>query len=166
MDIANPKAVCPDYCFAEWRDVFIILWRKQTTMEGVERLMELCNAFAAERPHFFLLTVVEMNAPLPEAKVRERLATFLAQHGQKIKRSAVVFEGSGFRAAAVRGVVTGLTMLARMPYPHKVFAASREAAGWMRGDDDPSVGGLDSRELLSALADLRGGLPAELRTGT
>jgi hypothetical protein len=29
-------------------------------------------------------------------------------------------EGTGFRAAAVRSVVTGLTMLARQAYPHRV----------------------------------------------
>src|SRR5258706_3022512 len=137
MELAKAHAVDPDYCFAEWRNVFIIVWRKQTTMEGVERLMGLCKAFAADRTSFFLLTVVEMNAPLPDAKVRERLAAFLAEQGPKIKRSAVVFEGSGFRAAAVRGVVTGLTMLARVPYPHKGVGAAREAASLMAGTDDP-----------------------------
>jgi len=45
-----------------------------------------------------------------------------------IKASGVVFEGSGFRAAAVRSVVISLTMLAGQKYPHKVFANLIETA--------------------------------------
>ena len=44
--------------------------------------------------------------------------------------SAVIFEGSGFKSAAVRGVVTGMTMLAQQRYPHRVFATIEEASGW------------------------------------
>ena len=58
---------------------------------------------------------------MPPAASRNELAATL-RGASFIKASAVAFEGQGFRAAAVRGVVTGLTALARQPFPHKVFA--------------------------------------------
>jgi hypothetical protein len=37
-----------------------------------------------------------------------------------VNASAVVLEGTSFRAAFVRSIVTGLTMLAHQPFPHQV----------------------------------------------
>jgi hypothetical protein len=57
---------------------------------------------------------------MPPSPVRQAVADFLAEGSTFIKCSAVLMEGAGFRAAAVRSVVTGLTMLARQAYPHRV----------------------------------------------
>jgi hypothetical protein len=111
----------PDYALAHWRQVFLVLWRRETTMEGARHLETACTAFARTQPGGIgLLTIVESGAPLPPAAARDAIAAFLASGSAFIKCSAVVFEGSGFRAAAVRSVVTGLTLMAKQAYPHKV----------------------------------------------
>ena len=70
----------------------------------------------------YLLTVVEEDAPMPPYEAREVVAVFLRNGAGRIRMSAVVHEGAGFRAAAVRSVVTGIAMLSKVPFPHHIFA--------------------------------------------
>ena len=92
-----------DYALAHWQQVFAVFWRRETTVEGARDLARSCTAFAASQPRGIgLLPIVESGAPLPAASARNEIAEFLASGSQFIKCSAVVFEGSGFRAAAVR----------------------------------------------------------------
>jgi len=110
-----------DYALASWQQIFAVIWRRETTIEGAEHLRTACAEFARTQPRGIgLLTIVESGAPLPPAPARKAIADFLAGGSEFIKCSAVIFEGSGFRAAAVRSVVTGLTLMARQAYPHRV----------------------------------------------
>ena len=161
---ATIQAVDPNFCIASWRQVFAVIWRHETTMAGVLALRSTFSAFVATNPAVRLLTIVEARAPLPTAQVRQGLADFLGQQGAHIKRSAVVFEGEGFRAAAVRGVVTGLTMLARPPYPHKIFGKLSDASVWLSSDSaDTSV--IEPQQIVRVLGELRASLEPAARTG-
>lgn len=121
-----------DHAVASSDDVFVIVWRYRTTHEGVRACHRNFEKFSALHPQGAgLVTVVELGAPLPPADVRQAIANLLASFAPVVKASALVHEGEGFRAAAVRGVVTGLTMLATVPYPHKVFATVEEGGRWM-----------------------------------
>ena len=118
-----------DYALASFGDVFIVIWRHETTISGAEAVRSGCFEFAKTRPQgIVLLTIIEERAPMPPADPRSHLATFMRDASDIIKASGVVFEGSGFRAAAVRSVVISLTMLAGQKYPHKVFANLVETA--------------------------------------
>lgn len=132
MRNAEIKHSDPDLSLATWGDAFLLIWHHNTTVTGVSTLERTLNAFAAERPNGIgLITVVEESAPMPPSDARDVLAQFLERASSHIKVSSVAFEGSGFRAAAVRSVVAGLTMVARQSYPHKVFATVEEAMTWM-----------------------------------
>lgn len=110
-----------DHVLASWQRIFAVVWRQRTTLEGAENLRRECSKFAARHAGGIgLLTIVAAEAPMPPSPVRHAVAEFLAEGGAYIKCSSVLMEGTGFRAAAVRSVVTGLTMLARQTYPHRV----------------------------------------------
>ena len=68
--------------------------------------------------------------------------------------SAVVHEGTGFRAAAVRSVVTGLAMMANLPYPHKVFATVDDAGRWLHMNS-PVGKKWEARGLIEAVREVR-----------
>lgn len=106
-------------------------------MAGVAAMTSAFAAFeargAAKGKAVGVITIVEQNAPLPSAEARRAMAEFLSTRRGRIAASAVVFEGAGFRAAAVRGVVTGLTLVAQQPFPHRVFAVVKDAAAWICG---------------------------------
>ena len=120
-----------DYTLGTYGDVFIVIWRQDTTLSGVAELGRCFDRFAAGMPQGVgLLTVIEPAASLPSSSAREALAAFMRDNGNRIRTSAVVFEGSGFRAAAVRSVVVGLTMLANQPFPHRVFSTVERTRDW------------------------------------
>jgi hypothetical protein len=110
-----------NYVLASWQQIFAVVWRQDTTLEGAQALQRECCKFATKHPRGIgLLTIVSEKAPMPASPVRQAVADFLGQGSTYIKCSAVLMEGTGFRAAAVRSVVTGLTMLAKQAYPHRV----------------------------------------------
>lgn len=110
-----------NHVLASWQQIFAVVWRQDTTLAGARALHRECGQFATTHPRGMgLLTIVSAKAPMPASPVRQAVADFLAQGSTSIKCSAVLMEGTGFRAAAVRSVVTGLTMLAKQAYPHRV----------------------------------------------
>jgi hypothetical protein len=110
-----------NYVLASWQQIFAVVWRHDTTREGAQALHRECREFATRHARGIgLLTIVSERAPMPPTSARQAVADFLAQGSAYIKCSVVVMEGTGFRAAAVRSVVTGLTLLAKQAYPHRV----------------------------------------------
>ena len=120
-----------DHLFAGWGSLFMVVWRHETTLAAVADLAPLVTQFAARHPRFALLVVVEESASLPSSTVRERIAASLQRVAPYIGASAVVHEGSGFRAAAVRAVLAGLGLIVRPPYPHQIFARVEDAGRWL-----------------------------------
>jgi hypothetical protein len=145
----------PDHCIGACRGVLVVVWTGHTTHDGVVASRRSILALGREHPEGVgLITIVEHNAPMPPGEVRDEVAKFLKESSDIIKASAVVFEGEGFRAAAVRSVVTGVSMLAKQAFPHRVFAHVDEAASWM----GPKLPGAPKGEdLLKDIAGLRSG---------
>jgi hypothetical protein len=144
-----------------YKEVFVVIFHHETTVSAAVTLRKEYTAFAAQHPAGTgLLTIVEPDAPMPSSDAREALADFMNDNRQSILVSGVAYEGSGFRAAAVRSVVTGLTMLARQPFPHKVFPTLEDASQWMvanlRGG---KAGATEVRRFIDAISAARAELP-------
>jgi hypothetical protein len=126
-----PKTIANDtnHILGVWKSIVIVVWRNETTVSAI---VELGNCL---QDHSNLLgkpiglfMVAERRAPLPTADSRKASADVLQV--ARLAFSALTFEGTGFRAAAVRGVVTGISMLAKQAFPHKAFATVEDAAAW------------------------------------
>jgi hypothetical protein len=133
-----------DYALATAGPLFFIVWRVNTNIEAVREAHRRMTAHAAARGgHIGLVTIIEAGAPVPSGASRAELAGLLRDANAYIQASAVVFEGDGFRAAAVRSVVTGLNLLARPKFEHKIFGDAGKAFAWLstalRGLLDPSM---------------------------
>lgn len=124
--------VTRDHIVLTWDRCVGVIWRRETTARGVEALSAAYRDHASRYPSgVYLLTIIEPGAPMPAPAERESIAVFLRMCGGRTRMSAVVIEGSGFRAAAVRSVVTGMAMLVRLPYPHEIFGSLEQAARWL-----------------------------------
>jgi hypothetical protein len=123
-----------DYVFAHWDRVVLAVWRGKTTSSAVRRgeLFFDQHATRCAGP-VLLLTVIEPAAPLPPLEARMELVAFLQRGAGRIERSALVFEGEGFRAASVRAVVAGMSLFSRPAYPHRVFSSVGNAARFLAG---------------------------------
>jgi hypothetical protein len=115
-------------------NVAMALWRGETTLAGIHDLGKLLRAVRLRHPGGIgLLQVVEPNAPPPDARARNAIASLLAGEREALSCSALVFEEAGFKMAAVRAIVSGITALARPGYPHVVFADVVKGVHWMHG---------------------------------
>jgi hypothetical protein len=130
--IPTPTVLHSEYDFAVGKHgpVFIVAWRHETTVEGMKRVASLFSSCRFLPQSAGLFTIIDPDAPLPNNEARDAGAQFMRASSAEIAVSAVVFEGAGFRNAAVRAVVTGLTLLARQPFPHRVFSNTGQAARW------------------------------------
>ncbi len=129
----NTKVIHADEDFAVgyWENIFFVVWYGETTVEAVRRIEEEAHTLAGQNPRGLgLLTVVKEKAKMPPPRARQALADFLSESGDTVRVSAVVQEGAGFRAAAVRGLISGITMVAKQPFPHKIFATIEDASRW------------------------------------
>ena len=125
-------AVTEDYTIMSWDRCLGLVWKKETTVAGMQAYTQVYREVSLRYPSgIYLLTIVEEDAPMPPYEAREAVAVFLRNGAGRIRMSAVVHEGAGFRAAAVRSVVTGISMLSKVPFPHHIFATVEQAAKWL-----------------------------------
>ena len=109
----------------------VVLWQTVTSREAVRELASLVAGHAAETGGVGLLQIIGERATPPDASVRDALAAMLKENEARIVASAVVFEGTGFRASVIRSIVIGISMLSRPKCPHTVFASVNEGVAWL-----------------------------------
>lgn len=63
-------------------------------------------------------------------EARQAAAELTTRFASSIRGEATIIEGTGFQAAAVRGIVAGLEALSRAPGEKKVFADVLPAVSW------------------------------------
>ncbi len=151
-------ATTPDHAFGYLGNVILYMWRRNTTLEGVRALNDVASVLkAAASSRVLACGAVEAGAPMPPADIRAEMSRMMAHTWASIVvASALTFEGTGFQASAVRGVATGLALIARSPFPHKVFGSVSEAATWLvarAGDTGTPAPGLP--EIIAAMKKLR-----------
>lgn len=119
------------HIIGRWKNLAMAIWRHETQGPAVEAFHKLQANMAKEYSQgIALLQVVEENGLLPDGPTRAALAKMLREGAPYVKTSAIVHEGDGFKAAAVRGVVTSLTMLAKPAFPHKIYSTVDKALEW------------------------------------
>jgi hypothetical protein len=136
MDVSVEES-SKDHVLAAWDRVVILFFQGKTSAASVRRCEHLIEEHSRRRgEQVLLLTIVDVAAPLPALEVRTEIAGALHRLNGKLARSAVVFEGEGFRAASVRAVVAGVSLFARAAYPHRIFSRVGAAARFLAGGAD------------------------------
>ncbi len=112
--------------------VCLAIWRTKPT----EALFEaqragLASAVAREPGKVIFLCVVESTADAPDQKVRDASAAMISSHGKNLAAVACVIEGSGFRAAVTRTVLSGIALVARNAAPTRYFDTVSAASAWL-----------------------------------
>lgn len=103
------------------------------------------------------LSFVAQTSAMPSAEVRKILALPLPNQRPRQAGGAIVFEGDGFRASAIRAVTTALALLvSRSAPPFRAFATMPEALTYVI-DRAYVVGGvkLDEHALRDGMNKLR-----------
>ncbi|MEO6602292.1 MAG: hypothetical protein ABIQ16_20595 [Polyangiaceae bacterium] len=110
-------------------NLVLMVWRRRTLAEPYRAGSELVRNFALKHPEGVgVLQVVETEASPPDAEARKAFADFLKL--TSIQHFCVTHEGSGFKAASIRAITSGVHALARPTFAHAVHSTVAEAARW------------------------------------
>lgn len=135
---------------ASFGHVCVALWNCKPTLSLFEEQRSALAACARRHPRQTLfLCVVSVNSDPPDAPVREASSKMVRDHAQDLLGCACVIEGSGFRAAVVRSVLTGMNLLVRAQVPSAFFQDTSGAVEWLSSRAEHSLVGL--AEQLDAL---------------
>ena len=117
---------------ASFGPICISVWDTQPTPVLFEiQRSQLASSVLANPGRQSFLCVVSNSAPPPEQEIRNASAKMITTHGQKLSACACVIEGSGFRSAITRTVLTGIVLLARTPAPVHFFESVASASLWL-----------------------------------
>ncbi|MEM7157468.1 MAG: hypothetical protein AAF799_31775 [Myxococcota bacterium] len=122
-----------DHAFGHAPGLVLYVWRGVVQPSTVQRLIAMAPKArnGADGSAVGMLGIVTDDAPPPSAESRRALADMLVQV-DFLSASALTFESGGFQGAMVRAVATGLNLLARPPFPHKVFPTVFAATHWLQ----------------------------------
>jgi hypothetical protein len=99
------------------------------------------------------IVVLQSNVPPPPEPLRAVIRRTFDEYGKVVRAGAMVVEGTGFAAAALRGVLAMIHMAARHRYPFKVFGNIGEASAWIAAQI--GRGGVAPRDLAAAIETLK-----------
>ena len=101
-------------------------------MPAVYALRDEVERMVESRPGGIAVFVsIAEHAGVPSGPARTDLARLLRDHAPSIRASTVAVEGSGFRAAAIRSVLAGISLFVRPGYPHRVTDSLLASVDWL-----------------------------------
>lgn len=137
-----------DHAKSVLHNMLIIVWKKHTTAEAFSRVPNIVQQIAAlHREGVGMLQVVETGAFPPDSAARAEFLRNVEVSGLVIRHFSIVHEGTGFKAASVRAIMSGLYLYARPKFPNEIFNSLRGAAEW-HAKEQRGIGRLDSPETL------------------
>jgi hypothetical protein len=133
------RRVLPEYAVVVYQGILIQLWRVATSTEGVRLVRKTLAEF--DRQIELTMVVIEDGAARPDGSARSELDALGKALAPRF--AAVVFEGHGFKAAAVRAVMTSIGLFTRSALPSRIFSNTDDAIQWLMRAY-PDVPGVDS----------------------
>jgi hypothetical protein len=112
-------------------NVFVNVMREAQTLPRLRELRRhIVRHVAVWGANTISISVLEPGATANTPKeVRDETAAITRDY-QSIA-AAIVIEGSGFRAAALRAVVAAIYLVSHSPYPHKIVETVFDGARWL-----------------------------------
>jgi hypothetical protein len=108
-------------------------------------------ARSQDRPIAFATRIQTDLSHKADARVRKSVAETLKKYAPRLSATVVIYEATGFRAAALRAIITTVNMLSGAQFPSQVHTRIHPAADWLverLGADAPAEA---KRRLLALL---------------
>ena len=135
-------------CLVVWRAP-VIATRFERQRLALQRVVERCPGRAG------FVCVIESGVPVPDDEFRRASIDLVGSHGDQLKCVVCVIEGSGFRAAATRSVLSGMALLLpRRGFEFRITATVDAAAPVL----EQYCEGVTGLSLIYAHRDVRSGL--------
>lgn len=144
------------YVLASFRRVGIAVWIEEAPVQAIREAQRMVERLAAEWPDGVgFMQVIGEDCQTIDLSSRLALRDLLVAGQSHIREAPVVYEGSGFRAAAVRAIVTGIIAQRSLGFPHRVYGSIEEGALAIAHRFEKREPSRYARELCEALARIR-----------
>lgn len=127
-------------------NLVFLVWRRRTLLQSYRAAIQLVNETALKHPRGVgVMQVVEVDAIPPDSETRKAFGQMM--HLPGIQHFSVTHDGTGFKAASIRAIVSGVNALARPTFAHSVQSSASDAARWAAAqnraigatDDAPAI---------------------------
>ena len=119
---------------ATWRSIVMpVMGKRAIPPASAQHQVNALQAFGQRlgKGKMAEISIIANDAPMPEAETRAVLEKGVPVVSPFYACVGAVYEGTGFRAALVRGVLTSFQLLSRSKYPQRTFASVEECARWI-----------------------------------
>lgn len=121
-----------------WRNIFVVVDNGKVPASEYSNLKQrIVDQASAFKDGVGGLVIIPQSATPPPEEVRKAINDALRGLADALRCFCWVVEGSGFQAAMVRGVLNGIRMFSRHPYPTFITSNLDEALAWIL----PQLGG-------------------------
>lgn len=131
MSMLRPTILAhtPNITIARLGDPLLIAhWRATPDLHDIERSGEVTEAYRQSVAFPVLeLVVIDAVVSVPSDEIRQILARRMQVRDQRTIATVIVYEGTGFYAAAVRSVLTAMQLTSKRRSPMRVFSNVDEA---------------------------------------
>ena len=93
-----------------WKDVFIVVWATQATVEHVAEFAKLAALMVSQNERVSTVQVLAPGSTVPTPDARAAINGLIEQYADQLICCAAPLEGSGFWASTMRSFLTGLQL--------------------------------------------------------
>ncbi len=138
-------------------NVLVSVTRNRQLVEHLRKLRKAIDAHFKRWPGgVATISVLEPSAYSSSVSSEEREEINSMARDYIARGVALVIEGTGFRPAAVRVLISGVYLVARVSYPRKIFQNVNEASQWLTTAASAGApGAVDTAGLLTAVEEVR-----------
>jgi hypothetical protein len=134
-------------------NVVVCGWRgplnAESFAEWAQMARSLMERVGPVRVSFLHLMTERVN--LPDAATRSEIAKFLPELAQVVALSAVLLDGSGFWSSALRGFLTGLSVVAPRNFEIRAESSAESLLQWFPAEHQKRTGVFIAREQVEYL---------------
>jgi hypothetical protein len=114
-----------------WKNVTLVVWGAQATVPLIAELTKLSEKVFEQYRMASAVHLAVNHARPPASDARAALEELTARYQNQLACAAILIEGSGFWASAIRSVLTGLEGVRRAPFKTQTFGRIDELARWL-----------------------------------
>lgn len=114
-----------------WRNIAMVVWARQGTGPLAAELVKLADMLNAKYPKTSSVQVILDAADMPDEDARVTFDNLVGKYARRLICAAVMIDGRGFRASAMRALVTSFQLIERRRFRGNVFSNVSDLARWL-----------------------------------
>ena len=118
------------HCFATFGSVICSVWRTTLTVNHLQRIEEIADEMRQRWGQYTMIHHAAVIEELPAEPARRFATQSRKRYEDYVKSEALIIDGRGFWASAIRSINTAMLTIAAPKYPSRVFSNIDDAVRW------------------------------------